>query len=67
MDEPEDHDEGEYSPPDTTFVSGSVKTGWHRPRFRHDAPLWFTRLVFAAFVAVIVAAVLFGAVLSDRT
>jgi hypothetical protein len=35
----------------------SIKMGNFRPKFHHDAPLWFTILVFAFFITIILVAI----------
>lgn len=49
------HDpERDPEPINNSIVEGLYR-GFRRPRFRHDAPRWFTILVFGFFVALILA------------
>ena len=50
-DEPIDYE------PDEPISTGSWLYGYRRPHFDHDAPRWLTNLVFAFFVAIILASI----------
>lgn len=39
-------------------IGAGLEVGFQRPRFRRDAPRWFTLLVFAVLIGVLVACLL---------
>jgi hypothetical protein len=41
-------------------IGSGLEIGFHRPSFRHDAPKWFTLLVFGFFLGVILIGLLLG-------
>ena len=47
--------ERDHQDPINNPYAAGLEAGFHRPRFRRNAPRWFTLLVFASFLGMLIA------------